>query len=972
VRSSFGWKWFTCVCLLLGALFRFVWIGDIEYKDDEDGMFHHSQAVGETQLWPTLGMTSGVRGIRHPALGIWSFGILAQVFHLHTPLTLTGSVQALSLVAIALLFWFAWRVVAIPQREVWLWTAALACTNLVAAVYARKIWVPNLLPILCVILLISWWHRQTAPGALLWGITGAVLGQVHMSGFFHAAAMAIGTALFARANVRWRAWVAGSAWGAIPVLPWLYYMWTNYTPEQTSGTLLQRLFTMEFFRMSFDVSLSQTAEFNLGTHFHDYLAYPVLFGVATHGVDAARLLLPVIGVVALVGAAAGTLARRRRAPAGRPLSDTGVLLFSAALTGVLLSLVDMRSVPHYHLVLFPFEFLWIPLVALSYLPKPRLWLTSVWLGAAVSTFGFLQFIHDHCGAPNGDYGVAYRCQEHTEPTRRSSRADASPVSAPDVEPLIRPGQEDLVARMLGRGEALPGSCRLAGGQIAGAVIHATYACGNDKVSLQLVHPSRAPDNARLTKTLALLVVDGSPPAGLVDAVAEHVRRAEQALGSLETFEGPALRPFGYEVPVLTSRQVLLVLVGGAFVLLLSWRWWGPPVSGADASRLRRKLAHACLYAIAVGLFLEAACRVLLSTERVHERIPLLSESAWRLSWIKRNRSRERRPSADGAMGYGSDRFDPDLGWGVIPGLRNFPCAADKILNTNSNGIRGVTEYPDGPHRDPAKTRIVLLGDSFTFGEEVSDDETYAHFLEELVPNSEVINLGVHGFGHDQMLLYLQSRGQTYRPDIVIVGYISLDGERNLLSFRDYAKPRYLLTEHGLRLTNHPVPPPDQALMAEPYRSKLWDVINIVYTTVEMRYTDWRERRIREITRALLVGLRRSVKRAGAIPVFAFLPYGPARFDPEPLPDEREFYSWCRTSYSRCITLRPDFVRYGAAGGKLKAEGHWGPDEHRVAAQAIARYLMSSRLAAYRNRTLARESESTSAARDVPADTQPSR
>jgi len=202
VRSSFGWKWFTCVCLLLGALFRFVWLGDIEYKDDEDGMFHHSQAVGETQLWPTLGMTSGVRGIRHPALGIWSFGILAQVFRLHTPLALTGSVQALSLVAIVLLFWFAWRVVAIPQREVWLWTAALACTNLVAAVYARKIWVPNLLPILCVILLISWWHRQTAPGALLWGVTGAVLGQVHMSGFFHAAVMAIGTALFARANVR--------------------------------------------------------------------------------------------------------------------------------------------------------------------------------------------------------------------------------------------------------------------------------------------------------------------------------------------------------------------------------------------------------------------------------------------------------------------------------------------------------------------------------------------------------------------------------------------------------------------------------------------------------------------------------------------------------------------------------------------------------------------------------------------------
>src|SRR5262245_34480990 len=106
-------------------------------------MFRYSQAVGKTHLWPALGQThacppretpSERREIRHPALGVWSSAILAGLFHLDTPLGLTRAVQGLSFAALALLFWFAWRVVPGPQRETWLWTAALASVNLLAVV----------------------------------------------------------------------------------------------------------------------------------------------------------------------------------------------------------------------------------------------------------------------------------------------------------------------------------------------------------------------------------------------------------------------------------------------------------------------------------------------------------------------------------------------------------------------------------------------------------------------------------------------------------------------------------------------------------------------------------------------------------------------------------------------------------------------------------------------------------------------
>jgi hypothetical protein len=67
--------------------------------------------------------------------------------------------------------------------------------------------------------------------------------------------------------------------------------------------------------------------------------------------------------------------------------------------------------------------------------------------------------------------------------------------------------------------------------------------------------------------------------------------------------------------------------------------------------------------------------------------------------------------------------------------------------------------------------------SFTFGQEVGDDETWSCFLQNLLPGSEVINFGVQAYGHDQMLLYLQEEGIKYHPDIVILGFVSMDMRR---------------------------------------------------------------------------------------------------------------------------------------------------------------------------------------------------
>ena len=94
------------------------------------------------------------------------------------------------------------------------------------------------------------------------------------------------------------------------------------------------------------------------------------------------------------------------------------------------------------------------------------------------------------------------------------------------------------------------------------------------------------------------------------------------------------------------------------------------------------------------------------------------------------------------------------------------------LITNSRGLRD-REYNANEKTD---LKILALGDSFTFGEGVEMEETYAKVLERILKeqytgkNIEVINIGVPGYGNDQELRVLKKDGKYYKPDLVLVGF----------------------------------------------------------------------------------------------------------------------------------------------------------------------------------------------------------
>lgn len=75
-------------------------------------------------------------------------------------------------------------------------------------------------------------------------------------------------------------------------------------------------------------------------------------------------------------------------------------------------------------------------------------------------------------------------------------------------------------------------------------------------------------------------------------------------------------------------------------------------------------------------------------------------------------------------------------------------------------------------------RILLLGDSFTFGIGNNYEETWAHFFEQRMRQQgrtvEVINAGVPGYDTRTELLYLEGLLSRLQPDVVVLAFLPND------------------------------------------------------------------------------------------------------------------------------------------------------------------------------------------------------
>jgi len=116
--------------------------------------------------------------------------------------------------------------------------------------------------------------------------------------------------------------------------------------------------------------------------------------------------------------------------------------------------------------------------------------------------------------------------------------------------------------------------------------------------------------------------------------------------------------------------------------------------------------------------------------------------------------------------------------------------SEQYVRINSLGFRGP-EYSISKSDDVF--RVIVLGESITFGWGVSENETFQEVLsknleEELDKEVEVFNLGVPGYVGSQIQEVLFNAGEIYDSDIIIVGY-----------FLDYPNEPWNLLETSSRL-----------------------------------------------------------------------------------------------------------------------------------------------------------------------------
>ena len=99
--------------------------------------------------------------------------------------------------------------------------------------------------------------------------------------------------------------------------------------------------------------------------------------------------------------------------------------------------------------------------------------------------------------------------------------------------------------------------------------------------------------------------------------------------------------------------------------------------------------------------------------------------------------------------------DPLLGWAILPNGKA------PLYTANSQAIRAEPDRIYTPDPPDGTIRIVVtLGDSFTHCDDVANDETWQHYLEQRHKNWEVLNLGVPSFGTDQSLFCAVQAGFT--------------------------------------------------------------------------------------------------------------------------------------------------------------------------------------------------------------------
>ncbi len=235
-----------------------------------------------------------------------------------------------------------------------------------------------------------------------------------------------------------------------------------------------------------------------------------------------------------------------------------------------------------------------------------------------------------------------------------------------------------------------------------------------------------------------------------------------------------------------------------------------------------------------------------------------------------------------------ERFHPDLGWTATPGSDLFM----KVFR--EDGWRRYT-HDDAGFRVMDRSgveEVVVLGDSYTYGINVDNADTYAARLDAWLPETAFRNYAIEGFGTAQALSTYRTFAAGRGHKAIILGYcLHNDLFDNMLDMQE--KPKYEIVDGLAELVRRPVQTPMKRLkkLVLSLRAHSKVASNLVIWMRTMRLKRFVEsmstdeavlERAAELTRALLRTLARDAQADGADMLLLVLPYRHTQDWQEPL------------------------------------------------------------------------------------------
>jgi hypothetical protein len=345
-------------------------------------------------------------------MNVWVFWGLGQALDAETPPELARGVQWLSILTLILYVIFVLHCVPEREREPWWWGLALMALCPIAVLFHRKIWQPCLFPIFTFAWLLGWWRRETWWGAFLWGLVGALLGQIQLAGLFFAFGTFAWVVCFARRQVRWGWWLAGSTLGALPLVPWLSYLLNRPAGDEIHGAAWHHLFSGQFWHRWLLEAFGASAQYPLGADFGDFLRYPLIAGVPTYGMLLLHVVLAAMVVAFLAGGAVHLWRERTNwrswfADRSSPTSFTLQAIlwgFGLCMTATL-----MPFHRHYLLIAMPFVYVWLArgMMKLQRGALARGILATLCVQHGLISVQFLAYVHENGSHLRGQFGIPY-------------------------------------------------------------------------------------------------------------------------------------------------------------------------------------------------------------------------------------------------------------------------------------------------------------------------------------------------------------------------------------------------------------------------------------------------------------------------------------------------------------------------------------------------------------------------------------